>query len=74
MFDTYKTTLCLDASVYEINEIIDWCILEHGEGGFACATTNKANTYEFGFDSTRALVRFGLTWNKSTIKYRNRIR
>lgn len=72
MLDTYKTSLCLDNSVYEIDEIREWCTLENGEGGFNCSLVND-NTYEFKFTSTMALVRFGLTWNQQTIKYRSRM-
>ena len=73
MFDKYKTTLCLGSnSVYEIKEIVEWCTLENGEDGFSWTPIND-NTYEFKFTSTMALVRFGLTWNKQTIRYRPRM-
>lgn len=72
MLDMYKTTLCLDNSVYDINEIVEWCRLENGEDGFSYTPT-ATNIYEFKFTSTMALVRFGLTWNRQTIKHRPRL-
>lgn len=74
MTDTYKNTLCLGtSSAYNIDEVVEWCTIEYGIGKFNYLTTNSANTFEFIFTSKRDMVRFGLTWNALTIRYRPRI-
>lgn len=74
MTTEYKTTLHLgNSSAYDIAEIIEWCTIEYGIGKFNYQSINNANTYDFSFLSTRDMVRFGLTWNALTIRYRPRI-
>lgn len=74
MTNEYKTTLCLgNSSAYDIAEIIEWCTIEYGIDKFSYLAADAANTFEFTFASQRDMVRFGLTWNALTIKYRPRI-
>jgi len=73
MTDTYKNTFCLGtSSAYDFEEIVDWCTNEYGVGKFSYLATNAANTFEFIFTSKRDMIRFGLTWNALTIRYRLR--
>lgn len=71
----YKCTLDMTAnSVYDIEEVANWC---HGEYGLQGHDWNYAEQspgmWIFVFATTRDMVRFGLTWNKSTMKFRPRL-
>lgn len=64
----YKTTLDMSGPcAYSLDEIVSWCTHYYGPGGFSYQET-KPNVWIFNFATNREMVRFGLTWNKMTIK------
>lgn len=66
-----STSLSLANSAYTLDEIVEWCAYEYGlQGHMWNYSAITGNTYLFEFASTRALVRFGLTWNLLTIRYK----
>lgn len=70
----YKTTLDMSGTcAYAIEEIVDWCFTQCGTCGyhFRYEETNP-NIWTFYFPTNKEMVRFGLTWNKITIKYKPR--
>jgi len=60
-------------TVYSIDEIVEWCVIEHGKQGqqWNYEQTDPVK-WTFEFANTRDMVRFGLTWNKLTLKSRPR--
>jgi hypothetical protein len=68
------TKINLSNSAYTVDEIVDWCNHEYGQQGEAWMYEPINNTeYKFMFHTTKGLVRFGLTWNKLTLKARPRM-
>lgn len=72
--ESLKTTLDMTGTcVYSLDEIIEWCIDEYGPIGhiWNCKEL-ETNRLHFEFATSRDLVRFGLTWNTATLKFRPR--
>ena len=67
------TKLSLHRSAYTVEEIARWCNDEYGQQGEAWAYESIDNTeYKFMFHTTKDLVRFGLTWNLVSLRYKPR--
>lgn len=66
------TKLDLNHSAYTIDEIVEWCSDEFGMQHDITWNVQSIdnNSYQFKFNTTRNLVRFGLTWNKISLRYK----
>ena len=66
------TNINLTHSAYTIDEIVEWCRDEFGIQHDITWNVQAVDNdiYQFKFNQTRDLVRFGLTWNLISIRYK----